>query len=94
MVPRGLVRPFGGVGAGLVRVRAADRTGHTLFSQTDWGLSAGGGALVMLNEFVGVRGEVRYFRHFTRHDDLPLVEGGPFGFWRTSAGVTYVWSIR
>lgn len=92
--PRPAIRPFVVAGVGLLRVRAAlaDRGLET--SQTDWGMSAGAGAVYMVNEMVGVRGDVRYFRYFQRHPDLPLLDNGFFDYWRTSVGVTLAWGIR
>jgi opacity protein-like surface antigen len=94
MFPHERVRPFGLAGVGLLRVRAALDEGEPIASRTDWGFSAGGGLLYMVNEAVGIRGDVRYFRYFQRHEDLPLLESGFFDFWRTSVGVTLSWPIR
>jgi opacity protein-like surface antigen len=88
------VRPFVVAGAGLLRVRAAVTDGGLVTSRTDWGFNAGAGALYMVNELVGVRGDVRYFRYLQRHPDLPLLDNGFFDYWRTSVGVTLSWSIR
>ena len=88
------VRPFVVVGAGLLRVRAETPEGIVFASRTDLGFNAGAGALYSFSDFVGVRGDVRYFRYFQRHDDLPLLDNGFFDFWRTSVGVTLSWSIQ
>jgi opacity protein-like surface antigen len=90
---RSPVRPFVVAGAGLLRVRAAT-TGVVFTSRTDLAFNLGAGAAYALNEIVGVRGDVRYFRYFQRHPDLPLLDNGFFDFWRTSAGVTLSWSIQ
>ena len=92
--PHPLVRPYGAAGVGLLRVRASIVGEQTVVNRTDWGLDAGGGVVVMFNDAVGLRGDVRYFRYFQRHDDLPLINDGFFDFWRTSVGVTWTWPIR
>jgi opacity protein-like surface antigen len=94
MFPDETVRPFVVAGVGLLRVRASLADGEAIASRTDWGFDAGGGLLYMLNEAVGIRGDVRYFRYFQRHEDLPLLDNGFFDFWRTSVGVTFAWPIR
>jgi opacity protein-like surface antigen len=88
------VRPFVVAGAGLLRVRTAIPNGVTITSRTELGLSAGAGASYIFNDIVGVRGDVRYFRYFQRHPDLPLLDNGFFDFWRTSFGVTLSWTIQ
>lgn len=88
------VRPFVVAGAGLLRVRTSIPDGVVLTSRTDWGFQGGAGAIYQFSEIVGVRGDVRYFRYFQRHPDLPLLDNGFFDFWRTSVGVTLAWSIR
>jgi opacity protein-like surface antigen len=94
MWTRPIVRPFVVAGAGLLRVRAETPASGLVISRTDWAFNAGAGALYTVNEFVGVRGDVRYFRYFQRHPDLPLLDNGFFDYWRTSVGVTLSWSIR
>jgi len=91
--PHERIRPFGSAGVGLLRVRASFGDGSTM-SRTDWGLSAGGGVFVVLNEAFGVRGDLRYFRHAQRQLDLPLVDSGPFDYWRASVGATFMWPMR
>ena len=88
-----LVRPLVVAGVGLLRVRTA-LAGTEPTSRTDWGFNAGAGATYMFNEEFGVRGDVRYFRYFQRHADLPLRDNGFFDYWRTSVGVTLSWPIR
>lgn len=92
--PAPVMRPYGSGGVGLLRVRASFTDEQSVVNRTDWGLNAGGGLLVMLNDGVGFRGEVRYFRYFERHDELALTSNGFFDFWRTSVGVTWTWPIR
>ena len=89
------IRPFGTAGVGLLRVHAALADGDAAaVNRTDWGFNAGGGVLIMLDDKVGVRGDLRYLRYFQRHPDLPMTDSGFFDFWRTSIGVTWTWPIR
>jgi hypothetical protein len=88
------VQPFVLAGAGILRVRAEIPEIGLITSRTDLGMSAGAGGLYMLNDIAGIRGDLRYFRYFQRHDDLPLLDNGFFDYWRTSVGVTLAWSIR
>lgn len=85
-------RPFLVGGAGLMRVRTAIFDGLPPRGRTEPGWTAGGGVLLMLDETLGVRGDVRFFRHFGDHPDLPVQ--GFLDFWRISGGVTFVWPMR
>ena len=88
------MRPFVVAGAGLLRVRTSLAFGEPVTSRTDWGFNGGGGVQWMITDAVGVRGDVRYFRYFQRHDDLPLLDNGFFDYWRTSVGLTFSWPIK
>jgi opacity protein-like surface antigen len=90
----GDIQPFVESGVGLLRLRTSFTDGDVVRSRTDWAFNAGGGVAYMFNEAVGVRGDVRYFRYFERHGDLPLLDNGFFDFWRTSVGITYHWPLR
>jgi opacity protein-like surface antigen len=96
MRPVGKVRPYGMGGVGLLRVHLEPESGADDLSRNDWGFNAGGGAIFVLNEALGIRGDLHYFRYFQRHDDLDLTQSGTgsFGFWRTSIGITWSWPIR
>ena len=88
------LRPFVVAGAGVMRVSGTVFEGQPAVGRTEGGWTAGGGALFMVNEVVGIRGDARYFRHFSRHSDIPLAGDGVLDFWRTSVGVTLAWPIR
>lgn len=94
MSQRPILRPFVAAGVGVMRVHVALFDGRPSAGRTEGGWNAGGGALFMLNEVVGIRGDARYFRHFSRHADIPLGGDGVLDFWRTSIGVTVAWPIR
>jgi opacity protein-like surface antigen len=92
--PQERFRPFLIVGAGILRLRAALQPNAASISHTDTGWNAGGGALYMMNEALGFRADVRYFRNFGRQDAFPLGNNGVLDFVRSSFGVTYVWPMR
>lgn len=94
MVPHPTVRPFIALGAGLFRVRATALDGATTVNRTDWGFAAGGGVVYNVSDALAVRGDLRYHRLFDRHDDVPLLNGGFFDFWRTSIGLSLTWPLR
>ncbi len=89
--PAALIRPYLVVGAGLIRVRACVADCRLVASRTDFGFDAGAGAFVLVNEIVGVRGDVRYIRYAQHHDDIPLTDSGFFDFWRVTGGVSFSW---
>jgi hypothetical protein len=92
MWPRNTLRPFGSAGVGLIRVRADLAGGAQVLNRTDWGFNAGGGLVYMLDENIGLRGDVRYLGYLQNQPDLPLLDNR-FGFWRTSVGVTIAWGM-
>jgi opacity protein-like surface antigen len=94
MRPYERVRPFGLVGAGVMRVTGTALDGLASVARTEVGWNAGGGTLFMVNDAFALQGDVRYMRLFSRHDDLPLEGNGVLDFWRTSIGVTFAWPIR
>ena len=94
LYPDGRFRPFLALGAGLLHVRASFFPGQAAITDTDTAWSAGGGLLYMLNEALGVRGDVRYVRQFGRQNTLPLGADGRLNFTRASIGVTFSWPIH
>ena len=91
--PHDRLRPFVSGGAGVVRMRAAFPRQRSR-AQTDTAWSAGGGVLYMLNEALGFRADIRYFRQFGRQDTFPLGANGALDFSRFSVGVSYSWPMR
>jgi opacity protein-like surface antigen len=83
---RGLIRPYGVVGGGILRLSGIVGADGSR-SRTDWGLSFGGGVNVPFNELVAVRGDVRYVRFLENHPDV-LSGAAVFGAWRLTAGLT------
>jgi len=91
VAPGGRLRPFGLAGAGVLQVDGCDAPCNRPATTYDLGFSAGGGAYVVFNDWVGVRGDARYFWSSASHPDLRRAEN--FKFWRVSAGVTFMWSL-
>jgi opacity protein-like surface antigen len=85
------VRPYGVFGVGAIRARGCTQNCVREFSRTDFGLDAGGGVMVPVNDFFGGRGEVRYFRYAQVHNDLPRQDNGAFDFWRITFGAYIRW---
>jgi len=89
---RARVKPYAAIGAGLLRSRVAGA--DALFddvSTNNFGFNVGAGATALLNEHIGLRGDVRYFRSLTDDDpdgnfDLAV---GNFDFWRAYGGLTF-----
>jgi opacity protein-like surface antigen len=83
------IRPFALVGAGVVQAEGCfcDRPSKTY----DFGISAGAGAVYLLNDIFAVRGDLRWFWSDGDHPDLGRPEN--FKFWRASIGFTYMWTI-
>lgn len=89
--PDGFIRPFGVAGAGVVQINGCDAPCPLAARTYDFGITAGGGVMAVLNETVGVRGDVRYFFSGADHADLRRPDN--FSFWRVSLGVTLMWTI-
>ena len=83
------VRPYGVVGAGMLRSKSDFGTGIAEIDENNVTWSAGGGVLVFFGTSAGIRFDVRYFRTF---DDLeilgvPIAESpGKIDFTRGSLG--------
>jgi opacity protein-like surface antigen len=92
--PQGRFRPFVNVGAGLFRLRTALAVDQPVVGSTETGWDAGAGLFYTVNEFLSVRGDLRYFRLFERPENLVLRDAGFFDYWRTSVGATFTWPIR
>lgn len=99
-LPAGPVQPYVTGGLGVIRV-SGDVTVPALgslvsLSGGEFGLNFGGGLYVFPSDWLGFRGDVRYFRtigeltlddltDFGGLDSLPIPE---FDFWRVTGGVT------
>jgi opacity protein-like surface antigen len=89
--PSGMVRPYGLGGVGAIQVRGCFTFCTQIATVTDLGVTVGGGALYVLNDVVGFRGDLRYF--WAPGDKTGTTRPGNYAFWRVSAGVTFMWSL-
>jgi opacity protein-like surface antigen len=89
--PRLKFQPYALVGAGAIRVRGCVADCVRTLSKTEFGLDAGGGLQYQINDFIAVRGELRYFRILEQIEDLPRTASGSFDFFRFSGGLTFTW---
>ena len=85
------VRPYVSGGAGLLRTSVSDLDGFFEIDDNSFGVNVGAGIIAFVQENVGLRGDVRYFRSVQDADpgggiDLDL---GGFDFWRGTVGVTF-----
>lgn len=89
--PGGTIRPFGLGGIGVMQVNGCDTPCNRPARTYDLGFTVGGGVMAALNDFVGVRGDVRYFVASADHPDLRRPDN--LDFWRVSLGITLQWAI-
>jgi Outer membrane protein beta-barrel domain len=84
------VRPFGLIEFGTVRTSIDGIGTGTRMARNDIGVSIGGGATIAVNDRVGVRGDVRYFRTVRGEDAANSlnVSLANFHYWRTAIGIT------
>lgn len=93
--PLGRVRPYGTIGAGLMRSNLELLDFLDDLNSNDFGINYGGGVMVFVTDNVGIRGDIRQFRSLQNEDlddDFPEptdFELGDFTFWRATAGVTF-----
>jgi len=93
--PLGRVRPYGTVGAGLIKSNLSFSDFFDDFNSNDFGINYGGGLMVSLTDNVAIRGDVRQFRSIDNEDpddDFPEPDElnlGDFSFWRITGGVTF-----
>jgi opacity protein-like surface antigen len=85
------VRPYGVIGLGLLRSRIDGGDFFDDVSTNDFGFNIGFGAMGMVTDRVGLRGDLRYLRSLEdpEVDDDFDVDVGNFDFWRATGGVTF-----
>jgi opacity protein-like surface antigen len=87
-------RPYASAGLGLIRASVSSGTGlFNDLSTNDLGINIGGGIGAQMNDSIGIRGDLRYFRSLQDNEadnDLDLSLGS-FDFWRGSVGLTFTW---
>jgi hypothetical protein len=89
--PEGRIRPFAIAGMGALRVQRCGVECTAPINFWDWAYSAGAGARYVVNNWLGVGGDVRYFSTLTAHPDP--ARQGRYGFWRVAGGVSLYWEI-
>ena len=89
--PKGLLRPFGLGGVGLLQVNGCDAPCNIAARTFDFGLSAGGGTYLALNDVAALRADLRYFWSSANHPDLNRPDN--FNYWRFSFGASFMWAI-
>ena len=89
----GRLRPYASGGAGLLRPNLEEAGGGAAVQANKFAWNVGGGLTGMLNDHVGITGDIRYTRAMDKNE-----EPNPFGvqfdgldFWRTAVGVTLKW---
>jgi opacity protein-like surface antigen len=90
--PAGGVRPYASGGVGLIKSRVDD-AGQFFgeINNNDFGFNLGAGVTGFVNDNVGIRGDVRYFRSLRDNepDDEFDVALSDFRFWRGTVGVSF-----
>lgn len=89
--PRGLIRPFGVIGGGVMQIKGCGPACASSSTTYDLGFTMGAGAFALLNDVFGIRGDARYIFTSADHPDLNRPE--KFGYWRFSIGATFTWAI-
>ena len=90
--PAGGVRPYASGGVGLIKSKVDD-AGQFFgeINNNDFGFNLGAGVTGFVNDNIGIRGDVRYFRSL--RDDEPDDEFdvglSDFHFWRGTVGVSF-----
>ncbi len=81
--------PYFTAGFGWMRQDARDRDGLIEVTRNDPALHVGGGTRVMINDFLGVRADLRYFRSLRDPYDTPdpiVADLERLSFWRLAIG--------
>lgn len=88
----GGLRPFGIAGVGLLKQSVSNTNEAFSVDSNEFGFNVGGGVMGFFNDYVGLRGDVRYVRSFENvGDNLVNIGVGNFDYWRTNVGVVFRW---
>ena len=86
----GGVRPYVGLGVGLINQHVSSQSATGGFSENDFGFNVGAGVMGYFADHIGLRGDVRYFRSFQNTEaNVVGLEVGHFAFYRGSVGVLF-----
>ena len=99
-----MFRPYGVAGIGLIqhRVETTDNLFGFDSDHGSFGFNVGGGAMGFFSDYIGIRGDIRYFRATDDLNDLRVDLIGldvldvdlidiKRDFWRATGGVTFRW---
>ena len=89
--PEGLIRPFALTGIGVLQVNGCDSPCNQAARTYDLGFNLGAGTSVVLNDYLALRADARYFVAGADHPDLNRPDN--FNYWRLSFGATFRWAI-
>jgi opacity protein-like surface antigen len=81
-------RPYGTAGLGVIHPWIED-AGEYNTNQTDLAFNLGGGVRYSLNDRVGLRGDLRYFRALVDEEKREGAYFKDYDFWRVAFGVTF-----
>jgi opacity protein-like surface antigen len=85
------IRPYGTIGIGLLRRNIEFQEGLAKIDSNDFGYTLGGGVMGFFSDNFGIRGDYRYYRNFTKDDNLDGgflgFDTGTFNFSRASVGI-------
>ena len=86
-------RPYFSGGIGLMQTHVTEAASLFKVNHTEFGFNLGAGAMAFVNDHVGFRGDLRYFRQLSDpEDDNEFdVALGDLDYWRATAGVTFRW---
>jgi opacity protein-like surface antigen len=83
-------RPYATAGLGVTPAWVTDPSNQVVdTNQNNLAFSFGGGVMYSLNNRVGLRGDVRYFRALVDEDQREGFYFKDYSFWRTTIGVTF-----
>jgi opacity protein-like surface antigen len=88
---RGRVRPYATAALGTMRIRGCLSGCDAVGVWNAWGLAAGAGLQLRINDAFAVRGEGRFFS--AARDERNPARPASYRFWRLSAGLTWSWEV-
>src|SRR5262245_36792510 len=84
------VKPYVSGGVGLIRTRIDTNAVFDNVTSNDWGMNLGFGVGGYFSPHVGLQGDVRYFRAFSKVDVGNLnIDLSGFDFWRATLGLSF-----
>ncbi len=86
-------RPYFSGGAGLLQSQVQGDDDLFEVTNSEFGINLGAGAMGLMTDHVGFRGDIRYYRQLSdpEEDNEFDIDFGDFDFWRGTVGVTFRW---